>query len=103
MSLRGSNVPLGATLVFGSAASYAVYLSYSGEEVRRLGALRLTGFANSVACLSWLAQFRLLKPLSAMLVPGPVIWMSVRNAILCTFAPVVMVMMAVERIGASLT
>lgn len=103
MSLQGSNVPLGATLVFGSAASYAVYLSYSGQEVRRLGALRLTGLATSVACLICLAQFFLLKPLSAMAVPGPVIWLSVLNAILCTFAPVVMVMMAVERIGASLT
>jgi drug/metabolite transporter (DMT)-like permease len=30
-----------------------------------------------------------------------VIWLSVLNATLCTFAPVLMVMMAIERIGAS--
>jgi drug/metabolite transporter (DMT)-like permease len=103
MSLSGTNVPLGATLVFGSAVSYAIYLSYSGEEVRRLGALRLTGLATTVACLICIAQFFLLRPAQAMSVPSQVIWLSVLNATLCTFAPVVMVMLAIERIGAPLT
>ena len=61
MSLQGRDVPLGATLVFASAVSYAIYLSYSGEEVKRLGALRLTGLATTVACLICIAQFFLLK------------------------------------------
>jgi drug/metabolite transporter (DMT)-like permease len=103
MSLRGANVPLGATLVFGSAVSYAIYLTYSGEEVRRLGALRLTGLATTVACLICIAQFLLLRPISSMAVPPAVLWLSILNATLCTFAPVVMVMMAIERIGAPLT
>jgi drug/metabolite transporter (DMT)-like permease len=30
-----------------------------------------------------------------------VIWLSVLNATLCTFAPVLMVMMAIERVGAT--
>jgi drug/metabolite transporter (DMT)-like permease len=103
MTLQGSDVPLGATLVFGSAVSYAVYLAYSGEEVKRLGALRLTGLATSVACIICIAQFLLLRPIAAMAVPSQVLWLSLLNATLCTFAPVVMVMMAIERIGASLT
>jgi len=103
MSLQGTNVPLGAALVFGSALSYAVYLSYSGEEVRRLGALRLTGLATTVACLICIAQFLVLKPVSAFAVPAEVLWLSLLNATVCTFAPVVMVMLAIEKIGASLT
>jgi drug/metabolite transporter (DMT)-like permease len=103
MSFAGTDVPLGATLVFLSAVSYAVYLSYSGEEVQRLGALRLTGLASTVACLICIAQFFLLRPVAAMAVPAQVLWLSVLNATLCTFAPVLMVMMAIERIGASLT
>jgi len=103
MSLQGADVPVGAMLVFGSAVSYAVYLSYSGEEVKRLGALRLTGLATSVACLICIAQFLVLRPISSMAVAAPVLWLSVLNATLCTFAPVLMVMMAIERIGASLT
>jgi drug/metabolite transporter (DMT)-like permease len=100
--LVGSHVALGAVLVFGSAVSYAIYLAFSGEEVRRLGALRLTGLATSVACLLCIAQFFVLRPLSAFVVAPEVIWLSVLNAILCTFAPVLMVMMAIERIGATL-
>jgi drug/metabolite transporter (DMT)-like permease len=102
VTLTGANVALGAALVFGSAVSYAVYLVFSGEEVRRLGALRLTGLATTVACLLCIAQFLVLRPLSAMEVAPQVIWLSVLNATLCTFAPVVMVMMAVERIGATM-
>lgn len=103
LTLQGSNVPLGATLVFGSTVSYAVYLAYSGEEVKRLGALRLTGLATSVACIICIGQFLILRPFSAMLVAPQVLWLSALNATACTFAPVLMVMMAMERIGAPLT
>ena len=101
--LQGSHTLLGALLIFGSACVYAVYLVYSGEEVKRLGALRLTGWATMVACLLCLIQFVLLRPLSAALVAPEVIGLSILNATLCTFAPVLMVMMAIERIGATLT
>ena len=100
-TLVGSHVVLGAALVFGSAVSYAVYLVYSGEEVKRLGALRLTGLATTVACVLCIVQFLLLRPMSALQVAPEVIWLSVLNATVCTFAPVLMVMMAIERIGAT--
>jgi drug/metabolite transporter (DMT)-like permease len=101
--LEGPNVALGAALVFGSAVSYAIYLVYSGEEVRRLGSLRLTGLATTVACLLCIAQYLLLRPWDSVLsVAPPVIWLSVLNATACTFAPVIMVMMAIERIGATM-
>ncbi len=102
VTLSGAHVALGAALVFGSALSYAVYLVYSGEEVKRLGALRLTGLATTVACVLCIAQFLLLRPLSALVVAPEVVWLSVLNATLCTFAPVLMVMMAIERIGAAM-
>jgi len=102
VTLLGPHAALGAVLVFGSAVSYAVYLVYSGEEVKRLGALRLTGLATTVACVLCIAQFMLLRPMSSLAVAPEVIWLSVLNATLCTFAPVVMVMMAIERIGATL-
>jgi drug/metabolite transporter (DMT)-like permease len=97
-----SNTVLGATLVFGSAVSYAIYLSYSGEMVKRLGSLRLVGLATTVACLLCIAQFAVLRPLSAMAVAPEVIWLSLLNATLCTALPVLAVMMAIERIGAPL-
>ncbi|OGB14069.1 MAG: multidrug DMT transporter permease [Burkholderiales bacterium RIFCSPLOWO2_12_67_14] len=99
---QGPNAVLGALLVFGSAISYAIYLVYSGELVKRLGSLRLVGLATSVACGLCLLQFVVLRPLSAADVAPEVIWLSLLNATLCTFAPVLMVMMAIERIGAGL-
>ncbi len=102
LNFEGGSVALGAALVFGSALAYAVYLVGSGEVVRRIGALRLTGAATSVACVFAIAQLFVLRSSSAALVPEPVIWLSLINAVLTTFAPVVMVMMAIERIGAPL-
>ena len=101
--ITSSNTVLGATLVFGSAVSYAIYLSYSGEMVKRLGSLRLVGLATTVACLLCIAQFAILRPISAMAVAPEVIWLSILNATLCTALPVLAVMMAIERIGAPLT
>ena len=102
ISLAGTNAALGAALVFGSAVSYALYLSFSGELVKRLGSLRLVGLATLAACGLCILQFVLLRPLSAAVVAPEVIWLSIVNATLCTAAPVLMVMMAIERIGASL-
>jgi drug/metabolite transporter (DMT)-like permease len=56
-----------------------------------------------VACVICIAQFFIMRPLSAMAVAPQVLWLSALNATACTFAPVLMVMMAIERIGASLT
>jgi drug/metabolite transporter (DMT)-like permease len=103
IGLQGANVALGSALIFGSALAYALYLVASGEVVRRLGALRLTGAATSVACLFAIAQLFIVRPASAVWVPEPVLWLSLVNAVFTTFAPVLMVMMAIERIGATMT
>lgn len=103
VTLQGPDVALGAVLVFLSAISYALYLFYSGELVQRLGSLRLVGLATSVACLLCIAQFVLLRPLDTALQVAPqVVWLSVLNATLCTVVPVMLVMMAIERIGSGL-
>jgi len=102
IKLEGADAALGALLVLLSAVSYAIYLSFSGEMVKRLGSLRLVGLASTVACVLCIGQFVLLRPLAAALVAPEVIWLSVLNATLCTVVPVLMVMMAIERIGASL-
>ena len=102
MSLQGSGAAWGALLVFLSAVSYAFYLVYSGEMVKRLGSLRLVGLATTVACLCCLLQFAVLRPMSAANVAPEVIWLSILNATLCTALPVLLVMMAIERLGAGM-
>jgi drug/metabolite transporter (DMT)-like permease len=103
LTLSGAHVALGSGLILASATTYAVYLIFSGQMVHRIGSLRLVGWATSVACVCCLIQFVLLRPLSAAQVPVEVLWLAVLNALACTVAPVLMVMMAIERIGAALT
>jgi len=103
VSFAGSHAALGALLVLLSAVTYALYLNYSGQLVQRLGALRLAGWATTVACFFCIAQFVALRPLSSAWVAEPVLWLSLLNATACTALPVVMVMMAIERIGPGLT
>jgi len=102
LTLQGGATTLGATLIFLSAVSYAIYLSFSGELVQRLGSMRLVGLATLVACVLCIGQFALLRPLSVAWVAPEVLWLSLLNATVCTAAPVLMVMMAMERIGSSL-
>ncbi|WP_129776415.1 DMT family transporter [Peristeroidobacter soli] len=99
----GPGIAFGALLVLGSAISYAIYLVYSGQLVRQLGAMRVTGLGTTIACFLCIAQFFILKPPSAMIVAPEVIWLSALNAVLCTFVPVLITMMALERIGAGIT
>jgi len=103
LSFIGADVALGSALVFASALTYGVYLLYSGQIVQRIGALRLVGWATTVACICCIVQFLVLRPMSAADVPEQVLWLAILNALLCTVAPVLMVMMAIERIGAALT
>jgi drug/metabolite transporter (DMT)-like permease len=104
VTLEGGRVALGALLVFASTITYALYLVYSGQLVQRLGALRLVGLATSVACLCCLVQFVLLRPLSVAFEVAPqVIWLSLLNATLGTALPVLLMMMAIERVDAAMS
>ena len=98
----GSNIMLGGALVFGSALAYALYLVGSGELVARVGAVRLTAYASSVASVLCLVQFVVLRPMQALVLPWEVYALSLVNGTLCTVLPVLAVMMAVARIGSAL-
>lgn len=101
LAFAGSNVTLGTALVFAGAVSYALYISYSGALVSRIGSLRLVGWASTVACLLCFAQFLVLRPLSAALVPAPVVWLSLINGTACTVMPVLLLMIAISRVGST--
>jgi drug/metabolite transporter (DMT)-like permease len=103
LGLDRPQVALGAALVLMSTLSYALYLVFSAEVVQRIGALRLTGQASTVACVLCIGQFLLLRPLAAAQVAEPVLWLSLLNAVACTVTPVVLVMLAIERLGSTLT
>jgi drug/metabolite transporter (DMT)-like permease len=95
------NLLLGAVLVFGSAVCYAVYLVTSSQVVRRIGSMRFTAYATSVASVLCIAQFLLLRPLSALALPLEVYGLAAAMGVLCTVLPVFMTSEALKRIGAN--
>jgi drug/metabolite transporter (DMT)-like permease len=95
----GSTI-IGSLFVLGSAISYAVYLLYSGEMVKRIGALRLVAYAMCVSSVACIAQFFILRPAVLLVQPVDVYGLSLVNGIFCTILPVFMTMAAVQRIGA---
>lgn len=95
------NTVVGALLVLGSAVSYALYLLFSGELVKRIGSLRLVSYAMCVSSAACIAQFFVLRPAAMLIQPAPVYWLSLVNGIFCTIFPVFMTMVAVQRIGAA--
>lgn len=99
-ALGGSNVWLGALFVLGSAVSYACYLLFSGELVRKVGAMRLVSYAMCVSSAACILQFALIRPGSAIFQPIPFYWLSAFNAVFCTVLPVFLTMMAVAWVGA---
>ncbi|MEJ7929225.1 DMT family transporter [Ramlibacter sp. AN1015] len=103
VGLLGPQAAWGALLVFLSAVSYAFYFVHSAQLVQQLGSLRLVGLATTVACVCCIVQFLLLRPVGVAFAVAPqVLWLSVLNATLCTVVPVLLVMMAIERIGPAL-
>jgi len=99
-----SSVSLGGGLVFLSTLSYATYLVWSGNFVKRIGSARLVGIATSFACLLAITQYFFLRPFESIYTIAPqVVWLSLLNATLCTIVPVWAVMLAIERVGSAIT
>lgn len=94
------DVMLGSVLVFGSALAYALYLMGNGVVVGRLGSMRVTAAATSVACILCIGQFLLMRPLSALDLPWQVYGLSLAMALFATVAPVWLVSEAIRRLGA---
>ena len=57
VSFEGGDAALGAALVFGSAVTYATYLTWSGTLVQRLGAIRLTAYAMLASTAGVMCNF----------------------------------------------
>jgi len=68
---------------------------------RRIGSTRFTAYMMLVATLFVLAQFVIMRPLSALVLPWQVYALSVALAVFSTAAPVWMMAEALKRIGAN--
>jgi drug/metabolite transporter (DMT)-like permease len=101
--LDGERAVLGSSLVFLAAVSYAIYLIYAGELVHRVGSIRLVAYASASATFFCVAQALIRNPQGLVVQPAEVYGLSLVNASLCTFVPMLLTMAAVKRVGSSLT
>jgi drug/metabolite transporter (DMT)-like permease len=101
-SSSGSMALLGMLLVFASACSYAVYMIGSGEMVRRVGSVRLVVYASSASALFSVIQILFYDPSAIFVQAEQIYWLSLLNASLCTVIPMLLIMIAISRIGSPL-
>jgi drug/metabolite transporter (DMT)-like permease len=99
----GGRVLLGGALVFLCAITYAIYLIMAGQIVHRVGSLRLVAYASGSSTVFCVLQALLTDPRALVQQDAAVYGLSLINASLCTFVPMLLIMMAVHRIGPSLT
>lgn len=103
VKLEGNQVILGSTLVLLGAVTYAIYLIYAGELVKRIGSIRLVALASASSTVFSVIQVLITNPTGMFVQPGQVYFYSLLNGSLCTFVPMLMIMVAVNRIGSGLT
>lgn len=103
LSSPGERLVLGVALGFASAVSYAIYLVLGSDVIRRVGSMRFTAYALSIASVLCIAQFLILRPLEALALPAPVYWLAIAMGVGCTVIPTFMTSEALKRIGANHT
>lgn len=91
----------GSLLVLGSAICYAIFLVGSGRNVERIGSLRFSALAIAIASGFVVAQFLILRPVSALVLPVRIYWIGLAIAWFSTGLPIFLTVEAVRRVGAS--
>ena len=91
----------GTGLVLGSSVAYAIFLIGSGRNVQRIGSLRFSALAISIASGFVLAQFFLLRPASTLILPSKIYWYGLALAWFSTGLPIFLTAEAIRRSGAS--
>jgi drug/metabolite transporter (DMT)-like permease len=101
-SSTGISAWLGMALVFASACSYATYMIGSGEMVQRIGSVRLVVYASTASAVLSFIQSSLYNPSAIFEQAQGIYWLSLLNASLCTVIPMLLIMIAINRIGSPL-
>jgi drug/metabolite transporter (DMT)-like permease len=98
---QGTNVMTGATWIFASAVTYAMYYLGTGAVVSRLGSMRLSGLAGSASCVLVLGHFLLLGHPHVLTTLPPAVWgYAALMALISTVLPIWWLSMAIQRMGA---
>jgi drug/metabolite transporter (DMT)-like permease len=90
---EGSQATLGSTFV---------YLIFSGEVVSRVGSIRVVAFASASSTVFAILHALIMNPAALITQPNEVYWLALLNGSLCTFVPMLAIMVAIHRVGSGL-
>jgi len=97
----GSDVIRGGLLVFASAICFSFYMLFSKPCITRLGSAAFTCIAMGAASVVIFCHFIALNPLSSLIVPWQVLWLTFALGVIATALPAFLISAAIERIGSS--
>lgn len=92
---------LGATLVFGSAVTYAAYLVAGSRLVHRFGSMRFSAYASLIATGFVMAHFFAIRPTRALVVDSEVYALVAVLAVFSTVLPLWLMAEGLKRVGAN--
>lgn len=98
-----AQVALGASLIFVSTLTYSLYLVGAGHFITRIGTIRFTAYAMTVASAATLLQFSFTHPLAALNVSARIYALGFGMALLSTVLPVFMLSAGMRLIGSGRT
>lgn len=100
LSFAGSNIMLGSALILGSATAFAIYLIGSGEMIKRMGAVRFTAYAMTIACIATLVHFAIEFDPVVMDLPMEVYGLTLLMAVASTVIPAFLMSAGIHHLGA---
>ncbi|CBL44574.1 Integral membrane protein DUF6 [gamma proteobacterium HdN1] len=99
-AILGAQGPLGVVLIFLCAVTFAIYVVGSGYMIPRMGAMRFTVYAMSVACVAIIIHFFLTRPLASLNVQVELLVISAIIAVFCTVLPTFLMAWGIKLLGA---
>ena len=104
LDLAGSAgaLAIGTAFTLASAFTYACYVIASTRIIGRIGSLRFTAYASTVACVASIAHFGITHDIAQMLaVPAPAVGLALGLGTVATVLPILLVAEALRRLGAT--
>lgn len=96
------SVILGASLVFASAVTYAVYLVLSGRLIPRFGALLYTAYGMVIISITSAVHFALTEDIAVVMqLPVQVFGICLLMAVVATVLPALFLNMGIHRLGSN--
>ena len=88
--------------MLGAALTYAIFLIGSGRNSGRIGSLRFSALAISIASGFVLAQFFIMRPAASLFtLPAKIYWLGIALAWFSTALPIFLTVEAIRRVRAA--